>query len=131
MAYRDTLLARLQTVIASYNQFSVSSELPFVAGGTPLHIKNMKTLYLDEQQDEISGFIITLDKRDIDQTVTTIRAYVAVDAKNKPSQTDSMLSAIQAARSVIAPVVGADATLTTEIQDDIIVYSVEYRFLTI
>ena len=131
MAYRDTLLARLQTVIASYNQFSVSSELPFVAGGTPLHIKNMKTLYLDEQQDEISGFIITLDKRDIDQTATTIRAYVAVDAKNKPSQTDSMLSAIQAARTVIAPVVGADATLTTEIQDDIIVYSVEYRFLTI
>ena len=131
MAYRDTLLARLQTVIASYSQFSVSSELPFVAGGTPLHIKNMKTLYLDEQQDEISGFIITLDKRDIDQTDTTIRAYVAVDAKNKPSQTDSMLSAIQAARTVIAPVVGADATLTTEIQDDIIVYSVEYRFLTI
>jgi len=131
MAYRDTLLAKLQTVIASYSQFSVSSELPFVAGGTPLHIKNMKTVYLDEQQDEISGFIITLDKRDIDQTVTTIRAYVAVDAKNKPSQTDSMLSAIQAARTVIAPVVGADATLTTEIQDDIIVYSVEYRFLTI
>lgn len=131
MAYRDTLLARLQTVMNSYSQFSVSSELPFVAGGTPLHIKNMKTLYLDEQQDEISGFIITLDKRDIDQTVTTIRAYVAVDAKNKPSQTDSMLSAIQAARTIIAPVVGADATLTTEIQDDIIVYSVEYRFLTI
>ena len=131
MTYRDTLLAKLQTVIASYSQFSVSSELPFVAGGTPLHIKNMKTLYLDEQQDEISDFILTLDKRDIDQTETTMRVYVAVDAKNKPSQTDSMLSAIQAARTVIAPVVGADATLTTEIQDDIIVYSVEYRFLTI
>ena len=131
MTYRDTLLAKLQTVIASYSQFSASSELPFVAGGTPLHIKNMKTLYLDEQQDEISDFILTLDKRDIDQTETTMRVYVAVDAKNKPSQTDSMLSAIQAARSVIAPVVGSDATLTTEIQDDIIVYSVEYRFLTI
>ena len=131
MTYRDTLLAKLQTVIASYSQFSVSSELPFVAGGTPLHIKNMKTLYLDEQQDEISDFILTLDKRDIDQTETTMRVYVAVDAKNKPSQTDSMLSAIQAARTVIAPVVGADATLTTEIQDDIRVYSVEYRFLTI
>nr|DAU83281.1 MAG TPA: hypothetical protein [Caudoviricetes sp.] len=131
MAYRDTLLARLTTVLNSYSQFSMSSELPFVSGGTPLHIKNMKTVYLDEAQDAISPYIVTLDKRDIDQTETVIRAYVAVDAKNKPSQTDSMLSAIQAARSVIAPVVGADAGLTSEIQDDIIVYSVEYRFLTI
>jgi hypothetical protein len=131
MAYRDTLLARITTVLASYSQFSASSELPFVAGGTPLFLKNMKTVYVDEEQVEVSDFILTLDKRDIDQTETIIRAYVAVDAKNKPSQTDSMLSALQGAKSVITPVVGSDTAVTTEIQDDTITYSVEYRFLTI
>lgn len=131
MSYRDTLLTRIATVLNSYSQFGHSSELPFVAGNTPLYVKNMKTVYLDEEQVEITDLIMTLDKRDIQQTVTTIRAYVAVDAKNKPSQTDSMLSAIEAAKSVIAPVVNADTTQSTEIQDDTIIYSIEYRFLTI
>lgn len=131
MSYRDTLLTRIATVLNSYSQFGHSSELPFVAGNTPLHVKNMKTVYVDEQQVEVTDLIMTLDKRDIQQTVTTIRAYVAVDAKNKPSQTDSMLSAVEAAKSAIAPVVNADTTQSTEIQDDTIIYSIEYRFLTI
>lgn len=131
MSYRDTLLTRIATVLNSYSQFGHSSELPFVAGNTPLHVKNMKTVYVDEQQVEVTDLIMTLDKRDIQQTVTTIRAYVAVDAKNKPSQTDSVLSAVEAAKSAIAPVVNADTTQSTEIQDDIIIYSIEYRFLTI
>lgn len=131
MAYRDTLLTALTTVLNSYSQFSLSTELPFVAGNIPLHVKNMKTVYLDEQQVEVTDLIMTLDKRDIQQTVTTIRAYLAVDAKNKPSQTDSVLAAIEAAKSSIAPVVNVDTTQSTEIQDDIIIYSIEYRFLTI
>jgi hypothetical protein len=118
-------------VLSSYNQFSLSSELPFVTGNTPLYTKNMKTVYLDEQQVEITDLIMTLDKRDIQQTETVIRAYVAVDAKNKPSQTDTVLTAIEAAKSSIAPVVNVDTIQTTEIQDDIIIYSIEYRFLTI
>lgn len=131
MAYRDTLLNRIATVLNSYSQFSSSSELPFVAGNTPLYVKNMKTVYLDEEQVEITDLIMTLDKRDITRTETIIRAYVAVDAKNKPSQTDSMLAAIEAAKSIIAPVVNVDTIQSTEIQDDIIIYSIEYRFITI
>ena len=131
LAYRDTLLTKLATVLNSYNQFSLSTELPFVAGGTPLFLKNMKTVYVDEAQTEASEYIRTLDKRDVDYDDTTIRAYVAVDAKNKPSQTNSMLVAIEAAKTAIAPAIAADIVLTTEIQDDIIVYSVEYTFRTI
>lgn len=131
MAYRDTLLTRIATVLNSYSQFGHSSELPFVAGNTPLYIKNMKTVYLDEEQVEVSEFIPTLDNRTIFQSVTIIRAYVTVDAKNKPSQTDNMLAAIEAAKSIITPVVNVETAQTTEIQDDIIIYSIEYRFLTI
>jgi len=131
LAFRDTLLTRLATVINSYPQFSLSTELPFVAGGTPLFSKNMKTVYVDEAQTEAVEYIRTLDKRDVDYNDTVIRAYVAVDAKNKPSQTNSMLIAIEAAKSVIAPVIAADTVLTTEIQDDVIVYSIEYIFRTI
>jgi hypothetical protein len=131
LAARDTLLTRLATVISSYNQFSLSTELPFVAGGTALFSKNMKTVYVDEAQTEDVEYIRTLDKRDVDYTDTVIIAYVAVDAKNKPTQTNNMLVAIEAAKSAIAPVINSDTVLSTEIQDDTIVYSVEYRIRTI
>jgi hypothetical protein len=131
LTFRDTLLTKLATVLNSYNQFSLSTELPFVAGGTALFLKNMKTVYVDEAQTADVEFIRTLDKRDVDYTDTTMRAYVAVDAKNKPSQTNSMLVAIEAAKSAIAPVISSDTVLTTEIQDDVIVYSVEYIIRTI
>ncbi len=131
MSYRDTLLAKITTNLAAYSAFKVSSELPFVAGNTPLYVKNMRTVYVDEQQDEVTEFIPTLDNRNIFQTVTTIRVYLAVDAKNKPSQTDNVIASMESAKSVIAPVVNVETTQTTEIQDDIIIYSIEYRFLTI
>lgn len=131
MSYRDTLLARLVTNLAPYTQFKVSSELPFVAGNIPLHVKNMRTVYVDEQQVETTDLFKTLDKRDIVQTVTTITAYVTVDAKNKPTNTDAVLTAMRNAETAIAPVVDAETTTSTEIQEDMIIYSVEYRFLTI
>lgn len=131
MSYRDTLLARITTNLAAYTAFKVSSELPFVAGNIPLHMKNMKTVYVDEQQVEVTEFIPTLDNRTINQTLTTITAYVTVDAKNKPTNTDAVVTAIAAAKSAIAPVVNEETTTSTEIQEDMIVYSIEYRFLTI
>lgn len=131
MSYRDTLLARITSNLATYTAFKVSSELPFVAGNIPLHMKNMKTVYVDEQQVEVTEFIPTLDNKTINQTLTTITAYVTVDAKNKPTNTDAVVAAIAAAKSSIAPVVNEETTTSTEIQEDMIVYSVEYRFLTI
>lgn len=131
MSYRDTLVTRLVTNLVSYPQFKVSEELPFVAGTVPLHVKNMKTVYVDEMQQEVTTFIPTLDARDIYQTLTTIVAYVTVDAKNKPANTDAVIVAMQNAKTAITGVVDADTTVSTEIQEDMIIYSVEYRFLTI
>jgi hypothetical protein len=131
MTIRDTLLTRLTLNLNSYSQFKVSTELPFVAGNVPLHVKNMKTVYVDEDQIEVTEFIPTLDNRTINQTVTTVVAYLAVDAKNKPANTDAAIAAMQAAVSAVAPVVNVQSTVSTEIQEDIIIYSVEYRFLTI
>ena len=131
MSYRDTLLARITTNLAAYTAFKVSSELPFVAGNIPLHMKNMKTVYVDEQQVEVTEFIPTLDNRTIYQTLTTITAYVTVDAKNKPTNTDAVITALAAARNAVVPVTNVSNTVSTEIQEDMIVYSIEYRFLTI
>jgi hypothetical protein len=131
MSSRNTLLAQITTNLAAFADFKVSTELPFVAGNIPLHVKNMRTVYVDEQQVEVTDLIKTLDKRDIAQTVTTITAYVTVDAKNKPTNTDAVLTAMQNAANAIAPVVDSETTTSTEIQEDMIIYSIEYRFLTI
>ena len=81
MAFRDTLKANLDVALASTN-VSVSAELPYSSAGEPLYQKNMKHVYIDE--DNISKTVLfpTLDNSDVTETTTTVTAYLAVDAKN-------------------------------------------------
>ena len=131
MAYRDVLIAGLTTALSNYSNFAVSSELPFQSGNIPLHRKNMKRVYLDEQQDAVTEFIPTLDNRTIYQTESTVTLYLTVDAKNEPQNLANVLTACQAAKGLIPGVVRAESALTTEIIEDQIIYSIEYNFLTI
>jgi hypothetical protein len=60
----------------------------------------------------------------------TVTGYFAVDAKNKPSIA-SALSTILSAKSRIGIAnFGVESDYTTEIQDDVLIYTVEYRLNT-
>ena len=59
MSIRDELLTQLNTNLATHTAFSVSSELPFNSAGEALYTKNMKTVYLDEdQQEELYDYFV-------------------------------------------------------------------------
>jgi len=53
MSIRSTLLTQLQTDLATGN-ISVSQELPYTSGSDTLNIKNMKVLYLDAEEKELT-----------------------------------------------------------------------------
>jgi len=130
MAYRSTLLTNLQTNLATGN-ISVSTELPYTAGSDALNIKNMKTLYLDQDNETITQNQQFLDNGSVDQKETTINAYVSVDAKNPPADLDTRIASIQNAKSSVANVFLRECETTTEIESDILTYTFEYRFVTI
>jgi hypothetical protein len=128
--YRSTIITQLQTDLAVGN-ISVSTELPYTAGSDSLNIKNMKTVYVDADNTEITQNQQFLSGSGVDQTETTINAYLSVDAKNPPADLDTRIASIQNAKQSVANVFVRECETTSDIDSDIITYTFEYKFTTI
>lgn len=131
MSIRDELLTQLNINLAAHTAFSVSSELPFNSAGDALYLKNMKTVYLDEDQLEITQHVPVLNANKIMQTETTVNAYLVTDAKNQPSDIDTVIANVLIARTAITNIIDTNSSVETEIDDDRITYTFEYNFLKI
>lgn len=129
MAIRDDIISRITTNLSGHTSYSISSELPYTTDQV-LYLKNMRTIYVDEQQEEVTALFNTLDNNDINQSLTTVTAYLAVDAKNQTSDIDTVVSNVLLARDgVTAPI--KDSNVTTEIENDVLTYTFEYNFVTV
>lgn len=128
---RSQLLTYLTTATSSLTVKTVS-ELPWNTAGEPLYLKNMKKFYLDEEQIEQSVMFATLPgSNDVMTNLVRVRGFFAVDAKNQPSGLSTAITTILGAkeRTGLANF-GVESDYTTEIQDDVIIYTVEYRLNT-
>jgi len=131
MAIRDDLIAQITTNIAAHSNVSISQELPFDQSGVPLYDKNMGTLYVDEQELNVEQLYRTLDQGNVNQTTTTINAYLSVDAKNEYSDIDTVVANLLIARNVVPETVTSESNYESDIADDVITYTFEYNFITV
>jgi hypothetical protein len=128
---RAELLTYLLTATSSTVVKTVS-ELPWNTAGEPLYLKNMKKFYLDEDQVEQTTLIPVIYGTDVFQNDLTVKGYFAVDAKNQPANLATAITTILNAKDQISVTnFGAESDYTTEIQDDVIIYTVEFRLNTI
>ena len=130
MAIRDNLKANLDVSLATSN-VSVSSELPYESGGIPLYDKNMKFVYLDEDNISKTELINCLDSNDVIETETTVQAFLSVDAKNQPGDIDTIVANIINSRNSITGQVIRECEMTTETEADVLTYTFDYRFVTV
>lgn len=128
---RAQLLSYLTTATSTATIKTVS-ELPWNTAGEPLYLKNMKRFYLDQDQRAESVMIAVLPgSNDVMTNVTTVRGYFAVDAKNQPAGLDTAVSTILNAKNQVSVSnFGIESDYTTEIQDDVLIYNIEYRINT-
>ena len=131
MAIRDDLITQITTNIAAHSNVSISQELPFDQSGVPLYNKNMGTIYVDEQDITVEQLYRTLDQSNVNQTTTTVNAYLSVDAKNEYSDIDTVVANLLIARNTIANTIDSNSDYETEITDDVITYTFEYNFITV
>lgn len=83
---------------ATLGTFSVSDNLPWSSDGTPLTVKNLKVIYVNQSQQDLDPIIDTLDGRGFaTETVSTTVSF-ATDAKQLPANHADLVSAIQAIR---------------------------------
>jgi len=131
MSKRSDLITQITTNLAAHTDFSVSEELPFDSGGIPLYEKNLKTVYVDEQEIAVEELYSTLDQGVVNQTTTTINAYLSVDAKNQLNDINTVVANLLIARNVITGTISSESDYETEITDDVITYTLEYNFITV
>jgi hypothetical protein len=129
---RTQLLSAITTAISTLTQFAVVSELPFESSGQPLYRKNMKRVYVDQEYRVEKILYPVLNGSNVMQDQLIAMAYVACDAKNPPTQLDSLVSRVLAAKdstNVIA--LTSESDYTVDKQEDVLIYAFEFRFDTI
>lgn len=125
---RTQLLAAITTATSTLTQFAVASELPWSQNGTPLFRKNMKKIYVDRERMEETTLIPTLNGGEVFQNDLITEVYLAVDAKNPPSQLDSAITKILSAKNNTGVVnFGTESDYTLDKQEDVLIYTFEFR----
>lgn len=131
MTVRSDLLTQLSTNLAAHTNIKLSQELPWETGENPLYLQNMKTVYVDEEQINVEQLYRTLDQANVNSTVTTVNAYLSVDAKNQLSDINTVVANILLARNKIVSTTDSSSDYETETEGDVITYTFEYNFTTI
>ena len=125
---RSELISQITTAISTLTQFAVSSELPWELDGSPLYIKNKKKVYVDNEYKEESTLIPVLSFDNIIQDELKTEVFLAVDAKNPPSQLDSAITKILATKDSLGIVnFATESDYTADKQEDILIYTFEFR----
>ena len=95
---RSTLLTFLGTAITG-TDFSVTQELPYEADGAPLFLKNLKKVYVDQDQTSQDPLLDVLNSSGqvVAESVTNT-VTVVVDAKILPSGYATLVDQIKSAR---------------------------------
>lgn len=130
MSHRTDLIATIRSSLATHTAFKVSDELPFNSADVPLYNKNIKTVYVSEEEQSVTEFIPTLSG-DIMQTESVITAFLTTDAKTQPSDIETVVSKILASRSAITGAYQNESTVEYAIEDDYITYTFNFNFAII
>jgi len=131
MTVRSDLITQITTNLSGQSNISISEELPFESGGTPLFEKNPNVVYVDEEELIVEQLYRTLDQGNVNQTITTVNAYLSTDAKNQFNDINTVVANLLIARNVITNVTDSNSDYETEITDDVITYTFEYNFITV
>lgn len=110
--------------------FTTTEELPWDNNGNPLYLSNLKRIYVDTDQVDQDAQYNTLGYPGTIVESTTVRAYFVCDAKQLPSNYETLVSAIKDARLTtdIDGVTSRRCQVATEYSADKLVTTFEFSF---
>lgn len=124
---RQTIIDYINTL--SLGGFILSQELPWEDSGTALYLKNPKRIYVDNTVYSTEPLIQTFD-RSIDSDISTVRLYFSADAKQLPSNYDSVISDLRSVNDINLTdgTYRREVGVSTNFENDLLVTELEYRF---
>ena len=120
-------------VSAPLHSYNFSRELPFEEGGTPLYLKNPKTIYVDTVNKDVRQLFATLQGDSIHVETQTVTVYFSNDAKNTPANYDDLVEYMVKGKD-IEPTQGFNdrsVDISTTVDGDLTVTTVEYQYTKI
>ena len=130
MAIRDDLITAIGNRIAPYSNFRITSEYPTSPDGVTLYRTNIRTFYADQAEPAFVEIFSTLDNAVLDKTETIVNVYMSHDAKTEPGNITATINAAMLAKNNISAV-ASTVDVTSQIDADIITYTLEYNFTTV
>jgi len=108
-----------------------TEEIPWTDNGVALYIKNLKKIYVDNPEFVSEPLISTLSNLNINQESTSIRIYLANDAKTVPSNYDNLIADLKAVKDIttIDGVNRREVDVNVTYQNDIMITELEVRFI--
>ena len=141
MSIRTLILQQLANTLANGGVASTdysleATELPWTASGDPLYVKNMRVVYVSDEEEAKVQLYRTLDQGTVYQTDTLVQAFLTEDAKNINANNPTVIENMLNAKSVVNTANGynvqiAESSYEQEIEGDTITYTFEYTFTTI
>jgi hypothetical protein len=129
---RAQLLSAITSATSTLTQFAVSQELPWEQDGLPLYLKNKKKIYVDKEHRTETTMFSVLGGNNILQDDIITNAYLAVDAKNQPTQLDTFITRVLgASTSTGITNFKFESDYTADKQEDVLIYTFEFRLSTI
>ena len=109
--------------------FAFSKDLPYSSSGEDLYIKNVKRIYVGEESTEQVPFISVMSSHNVDSLVTTISVYFTTDAKQTPTNYQSVVTAIRGIKELfIGEYFRRECSVTTELQADLQITQLDFTF---
>lgn len=110
--------------------FSVSDMLPWSSDGTPLTVKNLRVIYVNQSQQDLDPIIDTLDGTGFATETVTTQVSFATDAKQLPANHGALVSAIQNLRLDFSSDGYRQRRITTntELTADIMIVTFDFVF---
>ena len=114
----------------SKGTFTLSAQLPWTQDGVALHLKNFKTIYVDMDDVTHDTILSTMDGLTFENETTTVRVYFTTDAKQLPTNYETLVAAIRNARDLtaITGVTQRQADVSRTFESDAMVTEIEFRF---
>jgi len=110
--------------------FFVTQALPWSESGTPLYLKNLKTIYVDAVQYTTEPFLSTLNSLSLQNEVQTVRVFFASDAKTLPPNYTDLVTELRLVNNIVTVpgVHQREVDISTSMENDMMITELEYRF---
>lgn len=110
--------------------YLVASEGPWSDNAVPLYIKNLKKIYVDRTEYITEPLLATFDTTRINTETQSTRIYFANDAKQVPSNYDTLVADLRSAKDIVMTdgFNRREAQVSVAYENDVMITELELRF---